>query len=474
MSNRYTSQRQPTQRSNWLLVSTGVLCLVWLVLVPLRYVLPIAAPDNIAPIAPFFIAIAGGLAAWVGSVFAQSIAAGARVMGQRQVPTRLWRWWLMRGLKEALVYFCLLALAVVTLSLHDPVPWHALTGAAVVSVVMAVAVVRGLAIQGLVPRILAWIAPVLVVLLAVVSTWSGGFTAALRWIDSWPWMVLLCATTTWPVLIWVICARWLHDTPVARYEAVGSIRSLWQRAQELALRFTPLTGWTLGHESARNTARRSVFQVMFFPAYMMLTYGNVLAHPVFGQSALVRIGMLGTLMIVASTGLVCKDLHWRMLLAPGGMRRGRLGWHITVSTVTVHFFSLLIFGAVVAGVGLLFSGSVALLLTHGGPMAFFSRLTAFPFELVFAVAMATLVRGTKHHKRWIAGLIAVWVLVGLVFVFTALPRGPSSWEFLSAIAAVPLMRDSEYRLTLVVLSVMAVLCANRLWTLDKLLQCAPK
>lgn len=459
---------------NLLVMSTWALGLLWSVLVPMRYFFPAVAPNDIAPVALFFMAVACGLVAWLGGVFTQSLGAGARVLGQRQVPTRLWRQWLRAGTKKTLVHSGMLALAVATLSLPEPAPWHGLTAAAIVSLLMSLSVARGLAFQGLAPRVWAWAAPILVLLLLVGFSMAGGFASALRWIDSWPWIVLFGAAASWPVLALVTYRRWLKCMPVLRTGAVGVPQGLWPRCRKLALRYTPLTGWELSPQLARNAARRNVFQVMYVPAGLFLFFSNLLAHPVIGQSVLVRLGMLGIFVIVVSTGLVCKDLHWRMLLAPGGMRRGRLGWHIALSSATSYFLGLLFFGVAVFGAVSLVRGSVVLHLILDGSWVSFTHGIAFLMELVFAVSVATMIRGTTYHKRWIAGLTVVWALVVLALLLVLLPRGPFHGDSFLAFALEPFKLDLRYMLTLVLLSAMALLCANRLWTIDKLLQSARK
>jgi hypothetical protein len=461
-----------TPRPNWLEVWTWVVGLLWLTLVSFHYLSPSSATNDISPMAPFFLAIACGLVAWAGGVFAQLMGAGARVLGQRQVPTRLWSHWLRTGLKKALGYFGFLALVAVTFSLPATAPWHGLTVMAVMSTALGVSVLRGLAFQGLVPRVGVWSAPLLVALLLVGSVVSGGLSALLRWIDNWPWIILFGVTASWTMLALMLIRRWFEQVPQVRMEGLAVQADLWKKVKTYARRYTPLTNWIEVAVSGSNVTRRSVFQVMFWPLYLFLPV-NMLTLSWGHGVQLWQLWVLGMLAQLASGFLACKDLHWRMLLAPAGMRRGALGWHIVLSTATATFIGMLIAaGAViVAGAAALSLfqvsfGSLDLLTTY------LARIGIAPVYLIFVISVATLIRGTQHTRRWQLGLLSVWVLAGIAGLFwTWIFDAPLS---LSSLKVVLFTVDYSYVLALLALSALAVWAANRLWTVDKLLRCAPK
>jgi hypothetical protein len=457
---------------NWLVMATWVLGFVWFIFMLSRYVSPASGQNDLIAAAPFVMATACGLLAWVGGVFAKSLGAGARVLGQRQVPTYLWRRWLLTGLKKTLVHSGFLALVVVTFSLPTPAPWHGLTAAAVVSTVMGVSVLRGLAFQGLVPRVGVWAAPLLVVLLLVGSIWSGGLTALLRWIDNWPWIILLAVAAIWPTLALVRTRRWLGQVPKVRMQGAKMQLSLWKKAKTYARRYTPLTSWAELAVSGPNVIRRSVVQVMFWPFYLFLP-ANVLTLS-WGHGVPVwQVWALGFLAQFASGFLVCKDLHWRMLLAPAGMRRGALGWHIAFSTATATFTGMsiaagavIVVGAVVLTLFQASFGSLDLLVLY------LARICIAPLYLIFVISVATLIRGTHHTRRWQLGLLSVWVLAGIAGLFwTWIFDAPLS---MSSFKVVLFTVGYPYVFALLALSALAVWASNRLWTVDKLLRYAPK
>jgi hypothetical protein len=358
-----------------------------------------------------------------------------------------------------------LALVVVTFSLPTPAPWHGLTAAAVMSSVLGVSMLRGLAFHGLAPRVWAWAAPLLVLLLFVGSIASGGFTVVLGWIDNWPWSILLSVSASWPMLALVLTRRWLGQVPQVRMQGAAMQLSLWKKAKTYAQRYTPLTIWYEAERLVPNATKRSAFRVMFLPAYLFLQ-PSFLPHSWGTGVPVWQVWVLGLMPMLASgTFLVCKDLHWRMLLAPAGMRRGALGWHIALSTATVSFIGTLIAAGAIGGVA-----SAFLSISCDSVTAYLARFCVGSLQLIFAISVGTLIRGTHHTRRWQLGLLSVWVLAGIA----GLVWGLTFYTPLSLFEVKWFTVGYPYVFALLALSALAVWAANRLWTVDKLLRCAPK
>jgi hypothetical protein len=455
---------------NWLVMATWVLGFAWFTLMALSYLSPISSQNDVTAAAPFFIAVACGLLAGAGAAFAKSLGAGAWVLGQRQVPIYLWRRWLQTGLKTTLLHSGFLVLVVVTFSLPASVPWHVHTAVAFVSSVLGVSVLRGLAFHGLAPRLWTWAGLISLVLLLAGSVVSGGFAALWRWIDNWPWLILFCVTVSWPMFALVLTRSWFEHVPQARTHGAPIQLSLWKEAKTYARRYTPLTGWAEVEVSGPNVTRRSVFQVMFWPLYLFLP-ANMLTLSWGHGVPLWHVWVLGILAQLAGGFLVCKDLHWRMLLAPAGMRRGALGWHIALSTATATSAGMLI----VAGGGVVV-GALMLTLFQGSfdlpdlLIPYLARIGIAPLYLILVISVGTLIRGTQHTKRWNLGLPGLWCLAGIAGLVWGWIIGAPLSVFEVALFTV----DYSYALALLVLSALAVWASNRLWTVDKLLRCAPK
>jgi hypothetical protein len=457
----------------WQEVAIWILGLLWLVLLFLRIFPHYTRQIDVTPVAQFVMVIACGLLSWVGAVFAKSLGVGAWVLGQRQVPIGLWRHWLLSGLKKSLFYFGLSVFAVVTFALPLPLPlpvsisWHGLTAVAVLSSVLGVSVLRGLALQGLAPRLWARVGPLLLVLILVGSVVGGGFAAVLSWIDKWPWIILFGVTVSWPMLALMLTRRGLEQVPRVRRQGVAIQATLWEKVKAYALRYTALTVGSDVAISGQTGTKRSAFLVGFGPIYLFWQFGLMTMR--WGTGVQVgQVWWLGLITLIVSGSLVCKDLHWRMLLTPAGMRRGALGWHIALSTISGYFAGPMIVLGVVGTVALAF-----------WPTSFFSfdlltsylaRICIAPVHLVFAISVGTLILGTLHTRRWEWGLAILWGLAGLAgLVWGWIIDAPLS-VFKVALFTV----GYPYVFALLALSALAVWAANRLWTVEKLLRYAPK
>ncbi|MES2952679.1 MAG: hypothetical protein V4858_29470 [Pseudomonadota bacterium] len=441
--------------------STWALGLSWCGIFLMGYALASSAQVTAAVVLLSIVA-ACGLVAWLGGEFAQSLGAGARVLGQRQVPTRLWRQWLLAGLKRTLLHSGAFALAAGTFAMLVYSPWHGLAAAAIVFLVMSLSVLWGLARQGLAPRVWSWVAPVLILLPLVGAGWGGGVAHTLRGIDHLPWIVLFCSVASGSILALVLPRRWLEQAPQVRARSFVDAVDIWKDMKGRVLRYTPLTAWAEGANPASDAPKRSVYVVMFWPVYWLIN--PTMLMPWGTGIPAWQVWLLGLIALLTSTLLVCKDLHWRRMLAPAGMRRGGLGWHIAVSTATVNFIGLLIAIAVGTVAVRVFAPSISL----DSVATYLAGFCLAPVQLVFAISVGTLIRGTGYTRWWLWGLVTVWVLAGIAVL------GLGSVFGVVSLRSEWFVADSPYVLSLLVLSAMALWLANRLWTVDKLLRCAPK
>ncbi len=444
---------------NLLVVATWALGLLWLVLVPLRHFLPTSAPHDIAPVALFFMVPACGLAALLASAWADSLATWIKVLGERQVPTQLWRQRLRRGMTDAMKLWALLVLAVATVSWTGPGPWHWLTGAALISVVMVTIAANVLATRGLVPRYWRWV--LLIGFLFGLATGKLGFSGALQWVNTWPTVVLVCLGVGWPLLTLVLWRRWLERMPKARWVSSMPSASLWERLRKHVLRYVPLSLSTHHALAVSGRTQRAAWHVVSLLPLVLMNPNW------FGQKwgdgvGWAQLWILGFVTLFTASMLVCKDLHWRMLLAPAGLHRGRLAWHIAVSTATLWAWGLLLIATVGIAVGWGF-----LDVSWARVLGYLSNFCVLPVQLIFAISVATLMRSTLQPMLQ-GALVAVWGVGGLTVVYltgawSATPLSPPlftlGWDSVAVLLA---------------LSTSALWVANRLWTVDKLLQCRSK
>lgn len=442
-----------------LTIATWALGLLWWVLAPLHFILLTTTSHHIAPVALFFIAAVCGLAAWLAVASVDSLSSWAKVLGQRQVPTRLWHQRLQCALTDALKLWALLGLAVATVSWAGPAPWQWLTGVALVSVVLVLAAAAALATRGWVPLYWRW-GPVIGVG-CTLAIGKHGFSGALQWINTWPAAVLVGLGVLWPLLTWILWRQWLERTPTTR--RVGSMpsASLWGRFKKYVHRYVPLSFSTLYTFGPPGRTHRTAWHVILVPAGVLVN-PNVFATKWGDGVSWVHLWILGFFALFSATVLVCKDLHWRMLLAPAGLHRGRLAWHIALSTATLWALALLSIATGAIGVAWGFLDMPWTMV-----LRYLSNYYVLPVQLIFAISVATLVRGVLQ-SMWLVAVLTVWGAGGLVYLYVARPGLDT--PFLPALFS--LGWDSVG--VLLALSAVTLWVANRVWTVDKLMQCAPK
>lgn len=155
--------------------------------------------------------------------------------------------------------------------------------------------------------------------------------------------------------------------------------------------------------------------------------------------------------------LCCRDLHWRHLLAPGGITKGRMGSHVIRSTLTV--LASLFLPVVLAGILLCW------ILGGMSPLACLATLArhaSLACEIVFMVCFATALRATRH---WWLSVTALYGAIALAILAVALTLHLDGRTLMG-----PWFRiGPEYIAVLAATSMACTLVANRLWTTNRLL-----
>lgn len=133
---------------------------------------------------------------------------------------------------------------------------------------------------------------------------------------------------------------------------------------------------------------------------------------------------LGMLTLLACTLLQSRDLHWRRMLAPGGMRRATLGLRIVADSLRAGMLLLTIGGAILVAI------SAALGLALGRPLGPF-LLTTMPtvvltllVELPLCTALAACLRGLTRSSGLTSLCAWVLMMLGLGLLLPATPPLP--------------------------------------------------
>jgi hypothetical protein len=382
-----------------------------------------------------------GLMYWVASNKMYELTRAAAVLRQLSAPHLLWRDMCLAALRYTGFTWLFLASGC---SLQMALPASgvsAVAGAAIMSLVALAALGRSLSAM---PRVL----DIGLALLALpVLLLSPG--ALLAWFGNLPVVLLAGITVAFPVLLLLLARRWRSPPPRLGWEpAVRAER--WVDVVRTQLnRFTMLPIAPLEANPSQAPSNFSRMLITALPVTVMLiTSGTV--FQVNGQIDLVRFALLMTLALLLTTGLAVRDMHWRTLLAPGGLKRGRLGLHIWVSTMFVQGIVLL--------VGVLFAVAV-IRFTMNDPWPVLERMLSvqalLPLEIAFATALAVTLRALPHFGLWgTATLVLVNIVVYLMWGLKA--------------AEGPLLTTNVYIGAMVAATVLLLLASNRLWTLRKL------
>lgn len=433
----------------------------WLMVIMLRVLTPDWGQRDLEGVALFLVALSCAVMAGFGVRHARSLAEGARVLGQRQVPTAFWRRWQLACVKETSLLWGIALIGVVTLVLpsHRMVNW--VTAAALVSASLTASTLWTLARQRLLPSWWQWcLAGASLVALLATSLGTLHVADALEFIDHLPGLLLLPIVASWPLLVAVLMRQWANQPPQAREGTCVSAGTLWESLRAYSRRYTPLQ-FMLSGTSVTPVRAATLFGPFWSAAFLVLT---VVTNPYFFQLkagdsfGTWQLLALGGLVGYTAMSLVCKDLHWRWLLAPGGLRPGRLGQHIFFSTLAPLFAGILAFVAVAWFLFCaLYGASTDVFLNY------LLRFQLLPLHLCFAVSVGTCIRGLAHPGRWLAGIFVVW-LIYAVGSFSKLAA-----ELGAAKQAGWFTTGPEYVGTLLAASAVAIVLANRLWTVDKLM-----
>ena len=435
----------------------GVVAVFGLVAIPLALTTQ-PMTDSVNTVIRLFVGLCC-LLAWVqGHTLAHSVARGAAVLGERQVPQCLWAGWLRVALLQTARVWCVVVLACIVVLSASPSPWRWPTAAALVSLLMVLSLLRTLASQGLLAAAVGWIVGVALFAVVVGFIATTGLASVLDAIAGWPMVLQILLLVGGPAAALGLHSRWVGAAPKAVRPFSLPLAAWHWLKRELgryhALNYFGAWQSRIQAHSAKGAGRTApVMPLMLFvtmgPQLRWVTgnWGGSLElwHPL--------ILMLMVMMFWPS--LLCKDLHWRMLLAPGGLRRGRLGFYIARSTAEQTFIIACALLLVAWAVSTVFPGVPVL-----DVLGLLQHFALLPVQLFFAISVATLLRSLPRAGWIMGGLMVVLVVSFAAWVTyrSALPRAPDWFR-----------AGPGYVALLVALSGAAIALSNRLWTTQKLM-----
>lgn len=408
------------------------------------------------------------------SFHAAALGDAVRVLHAQRAPAVLWRTWLHTWLATSTRYWAVICLGV-SLQLAMPASttfW--LAGPALLSLALCQAALRTMGQLGMVPRVWRHAAELSAFGIVIYAGLVTGFGPALAWFAGLPAVLLFAFALAWPAMAWTIATSHGGKLPAGAPARRRAAVKPHLRVLAFFKRYT-LLHWSEDNLHAAGDGSSP------FDKLRLLAGGEIVFYVLTlqlipmqwgGTATPVRVVGMFFLCMITAGKLVVRDLHWRMLLLPGGLQRKRIGTHILLSTLTfqmaAHLLIALAYLAFKLAAGSALTDALLRLL----------EAAALPFELAFITSAAVLVRPLSRPIRIALGCLALAAGLGGLYAMTfatpgALLAGGGSHP-------VPLYDllswrvGAAYVLLLAAFTFIMTHVANRLWTPEKLLRQMPR
>ena len=393
------------------------------------------------------LAIALGIYLCVASsIGAAKLGEAGRVLFEMKTPGALWQAWQRSFLRSQVLTWAIASIAGATVLVVSDTVASACAAVMLYSLIMAGTTVLPLAQRGLLPRKWGIVIPLLL-------TAYLGFCGPRSYdvLVELPLFVKLPLSTLWFLLIAYLQYRWKINPPRQAAAFYLPRQSAWRRIHAWYLRFTILSS-----NPQTKQSRYGAFLILPY-IFAVEASGFWSNHAWGGDIGPAHLLTLLLILTYAGYFLYCRDLHWRHLLAPGGIAKGRMGWHLVRSTLTVY--ASVLFPALLA------YAILAWLIRGISPIAALENVLRFSSilcEAVFVICVATALRGTKY---WWLTTIALYGIIALAVLATALALRLDGRALMGTWFHV----GPAYLAMLAAGSLASILAANRLWTTKRLL-----
>jgi hypothetical protein len=403
-----------------------------------------------------FLVLAGTiLLAVIGFFLTRDLALTGRVFERRRLPTSLWRNWRNATLGELTLMAAFIGVLIAILLTSPLTPAGLAGGLAMLSIGLSLGVLAAVASASALPPLLRWVLIIGAALLQMTLMVKGP-TATLTSFSSLPLAISVALTLAWPAMATMLLAHWQSQVPdvIPPLQAVAkdSIRAAVKRHLHRYVN----VDWFANRPVSGNTATSGPGGVALS---MVIGYNLFLRVTPMTWSEGPSVGQLGALVVLAlmmTNMFVARDLHWRSLLAPGGLRQGHIASALFGHTLLAHTLGIVALGFIAFGLDSVFSplpfrASIALLLDRSMML----------FEIAFAVSCALLIRGrfdSLAGKFCVVGALVVLFILTLVCLikridFAHLP--PAGLLYAAIMAAATYLN---------------VRLANRFWTIQHLVR----
>ncbi|MDD5334127.1 MAG: hypothetical protein PHS32_10300 [Rhodoferax sp.] len=456
MKTSLSFRRQPDLTRMIMAATLLILAVFWLVLL-----VNSAMPGRAAGV-KVWIVVAGLCLLVQGRRQSLAIASGARVLGQLRTPEHLWRAWLRGSLAEAMRVWGLLVLGAVALLLLSESPWQWSSAVAMFSAILSLSTLAALSNHGLLHRAWAWAIVAGGVLLTLFATLTIGLVNIPNQLGQTSFVLQGLLALSWPLLAYWLMTIWQRQAPMAPAGTGQSAKGFWSRSSAYARRYTRLNP-VARNRTSDNLVQTSPFWTLFKEFSSLFWIAPVaiqgLAVPWHGNIGPYHLLGFGLVALLTVPSVVCKDLHWRQLLAPGGLHRGQLGWPILRTTLTFQMLALLLLASLWTMVNwAAFDVPVSRTLETAW------KYRVFPLEWFFATSLAVVLRAMGA-----ASVRAFVVLLSSLTVTLLLLGGAMLWAFGQSRGPTLFSVGPSYVSGLLIATFGLAVLSNRLWTVKKLL-----
>lgn len=427
----------------------------WVVLLPFTVSRTLGATEGIA-----------ALLAWGCIVIAivttrriEALYDARRVLIAHRTPPALWQVWARETLTRITGYWAVICTGLLVQMALPGSATFWLTGPAVVSLVMCATVQRVRARNGIAAQAWKWAIDITGAALVFCAISGPRFAALGDWISALPAAALLACFLSWPAMAYLLLRQW-STTPVDDHRIARKPAATKTSVITAFFKHYSILRWSDSISDANlhgqktlvtrvlNTLGGEIFFYIMLLQILPARWGD-------SMSPLRLIGLYVVCLITASS-LMVRDLHWRSLLLPGGMRRKRLGTHIFASTLGLQLLALPLVALIY------FAATVALGTPARDALLHIAGAAVLPFEFALTTALAVVLRATDKPRIAIAGLGPF--VIGIAY--TLLARRMAGSPFL--LMGLQWTIGPVYVLVLATCTVLLLWVANRMWTVEKL------
>ena len=449
MSYSKYSSFKPARSDGWLMSIYMSISVLWCILIA------IALTGHLTNNLVFlWFMFAGPLVGGKGAGLSRSIVRGTAVLRQLRTPQSLGKAYLLAVLSDAGLLWLVFGPAGTVLLLVSHFAWASVSAIALFSVLLSVSTLTSLPSNHVAMR--AWKVSlyVLLVLLPPLMIWKG-FVNPIDYFPRLPMWLLAAMALSWPLTIYVITKKWKSTPSAATEKSSLSAKGAVDRLFAYFERFSHLASSTQMFYVKPSLAGKlaSLVSLQYLSLTLLSNVANARWNTGIGPYHFFGILMIASL---SCSLLMFKDLHWRVLLAPGRLRRNLFGWHIFSTSVAVQFVVYLVFVCLWTLVAW-----VWLDVSYAQTLEIAWNYRAAPLQLLAANSFAVLLLATVN-SRW-AGVILIGIacaLAGMTFAAYGFTLQAPIWFYVGP----------SYLLGLLVTTIVFVVLSNRLWTRQRLLR----